>query len=215
MKHDITYRNVPRETYEQAKKHIAENREKIDEYISQLLWWNNKISLISRTISRQKLQEHIIHSILPILLLQIRGSLPNQIIDCGTGGGLPGIPIAICFPGIHVMANDISTKKIFAVKHMARQLDIENISFLQSDVRALNVEKNSTIFSKHAFKIDFLVNTLQDLNIDHFIFYKGGEVKEELEDIDLNVHITQYNLTSIQKEFYSSKVIVQLDTDYE
>jgi len=212
VKHQIKIHDVPRETYKQAVGIIEKNSAQISSYISRLLWWNNKISLISRTITKEELQEHVIHSIIPMLIFQNKGTVPKHIVDCGTGGGLPGIPIAICFPNINITLNDISIKKILAIKDMIRHLDIDNdnISFSRCDVRALHVEGTATVLSKHAFKIDFLVNALQNQPIDQFVFYKGGIIGEELNDIDKEYKVVSHDLSTIKKKFYDAKLIIQV-----
>ena len=93
-------------------------------YQEQLLHLNQRINLISRDTAPFFAERHILHS----LALTHRG-FPDgcTVVDWGTGGGLPAIPLAIAFPMVHVHAIDAVGKKIQAIQVMARRLDLDNV----------------------------------------------------------------------------------------
>lgn len=101
-----------------------EQRAKLDAFAQMLRQFNRSINLISRESEREIEQRHIRH----VLTLASR-SFPARcrVVDWGTGGGLPAIPLAICFPEVQFHAVDAVGKKINAVQAMARRLGLTNL----------------------------------------------------------------------------------------
>jgi len=97
-------------------------------YADRLLWWNARINLISRQDTAFVFSRHILHS------LAIAAAMPFQdgsrIVDLGTGGGLPGIPLAIFFPECAFTLIDGRGKKIMAVEAMKTDLQLDNVTAL-------------------------------------------------------------------------------------
>jgi 16S rRNA (guanine527-N7)-methyltransferase len=100
-----------------------EKREKLDAYASLLERYNQRINLISRESVRDLRVQHLVHC----LSIAYR-SFPAgaSVVDWGTGGGLPAIPLAIAFPEVDVYAVDSVGKKVRAVRTFARRLDLDN-----------------------------------------------------------------------------------------
>lgn len=98
--------------------------EQLNQYEQLLRRFNQKINLISPDTEPHIRERHILHS----LALTGRGVPPgSRIVDWGTGGGLPAIPLAISFPDIEVFAVDSVGKKVKAVRTMARRLGLDNL----------------------------------------------------------------------------------------
>lgn len=99
-------------------------REQLDGYAKQLRRFNSKINLISPDTEPHIRERHVLHC----LALTWR-SFPtgSRIVDWGTGGGLPAIPLAIAFPDVDVFAVDSVGKKVRAVRAMARRLGLDNL----------------------------------------------------------------------------------------
>src|SRR5512140_2094922 len=88
----------------------------LEQYVSYLLEWNQKINLISRKDEEQVWQNHILHSAAPLFKVKLD---PNpRIMDLGTGGGLPGIPLKILVPESEFLLVDSTRKKTVAVQDM-------------------------------------------------------------------------------------------------
>jgi 16S rRNA (guanine527-N7)-methyltransferase len=99
-------------------------RQQLDDYAEQLRRFNPKINLISPDTEPHIRERHLLHS----LALTWRGfPTGSRIVDWGTGGGLPAIPLAIVFPEIEVFAIDSVGKKVRAVRAMARRLGLDNL----------------------------------------------------------------------------------------
>ena len=101
----------------------AEQQEQLEAYQEQLLRFNQRVNLISSESERQFRTQHLLHC----LTLTVR-DFPDgcTIVDWGTGGGLPAIPLAICFPEVTVVGVDSVGKKSRAVRTIARRLGLEN-----------------------------------------------------------------------------------------
>jgi len=121
------WRNI---IYEGAKKFdIQIERRKIDKFAIhalELLKWNQKTNLTAITSPFEVAVKHFLDSIVPIKMIPQNASM----LDIGSGGGFPGIPLKICLPHLSVTMIDASRKKISFLKHMIRTLELKNIDAL-------------------------------------------------------------------------------------
>ena len=97
----------------------------LDEYVSELVAWNNKINLISRREEENIWQRQILGSI--SFLFKFKFETIGKILDLGTGGGLPGIPIAILQPNLSITLLDSIKKKIHVINNILNQLSLPNV----------------------------------------------------------------------------------------
>jgi 16S rRNA (guanine527-N7)-methyltransferase len=109
IEHKIIERNVSRETLEYISVLLETYEEKLSEYAHLLLWWNEKVNLLSRSVTLEEVEKHIVHS----LFISVSALWPKQkfLVDIGTGGGLPGIPLAICYGTAEYILLDRVAKK--------------------------------------------------------------------------------------------------------
>src|SRR5690606_38726870 len=90
--------------------------------------WNSKINLISRQDMDHLYERHVLHS---LGIAKVTSLQPNaKILDVGTGGGFPGIPLAVLFPATHFFLIDSIGKKIRVVQAIAEALELENVTTL-------------------------------------------------------------------------------------
>ena len=108
----------------------------LDRYCSLLLEWNKKINLISRRSKNAVWEEQILHSI--SFLSRLRIAKSASVIDIGTGGGLPGIPLKILMPGLSMTLVDSIGKKVDAVKSIVKELGIPRTEVIRSRAEDLN-----------------------------------------------------------------------------
>ena len=147
--------------------------------------WNSKINVISRKDINFFYERHLLHSLGIAKVLQF---LPNaKILDVGTGGGFPGIPLAILFPQTHFFLIDSIGKKIKVVEEVIAALDLKNISV--SKIRAENFnEKVDFVVSRAVTKMDIFVPWVKkNIRSTHkhsikngILYLKGGDLTQEL-----------------------------------
>lgn len=113
--------------------------EAMGRYVRLLLEWNEKINLISRRDEENIWQNHILHSIAPLFQLKLREGA--RVVDLGTGGGLPGIPLKILNPTIHLTMIDSTQKKITAVGEMTKALGLSDTLALWGRAEELSARK--------------------------------------------------------------------------
>lgn len=205
--HSIKHINVSRETYNRVCKIYNSHKDGLEGYIDQLLWWNRKINLVSRNVSRETLVEHVRHSLFLSMLPCFKGA--KHIVDAGTGGGLPGIPLTVTTPDKNFLLNDIVSKKVLAVKQIKRKLGLDNVEVSSGSVERLKPSHEFLLVSKHAFKIKDLYEYTRSMAWSTMVFYKSSDFKEELQGIDESLGITVYKLDAWNKGgFYDGKAIV-------
>lgn len=210
MKHTISQSNVSRETFENINKLFIKNESKLREYANLLLWWNKRINLVSRSSNKSNIIDHIKHSLF-LSSLNIF-SQTDDFIDAGTGGGLPGLPLSICFQSKHFVLNDIINKKIIAIKQIINDLNLENVTTFSGPISDISISKEElVIISKHAFKINDLYYYIDNLSWKAMILLKGCDFKKELSAIQNPLKIICHNIEySTNNSFYTNKCILDI-----
>lgn len=180
--------------------------------------WNAKINVISRKDIDELYTRHILHS------LGIAKVQPFEqgtfVLDVGTGGGFPGIPLAILFPETRFYLIDVIAKKIKVVNEVAKALGLQNVKAEQ--MRAENVKGDfDFIVSRAVTNMPDFVNWIKDKikkqnkhELKNGILYlKGGDLSEELKDFP---KATEYNLSDYFKEdFFETKKVVHLPLKFK
>lgn len=210
VKHTITYLDFPAEQVDLVRETYTGNEAELLRYCEELLWWNQKINLVSRGVSRETLLSHIEHSLIVGASHMLVGA--KRLIDAGTGGGLPGIPLAICEPGREVVLNDVVSKKILACKNIVGNLGLKNVQTMASSIKEVGIQEGDVIVTKHAFKINQLYDLVEGKPWQGLVFLKGrDEVEKELEGIREPLNIKIYDLMSgFGSNFYSGKSLVEI-----
>lgn len=210
MKHDISYLEYSADKVDAVRNDFQSNREMLSQYVDRLLWWNDKINLVSRDVPRETVLNHVEHSLVISQSKLFREE--GLILDTGTGGGLPGIPLAILAPEKRFVLNDIVSKKIMACKHMVAGLKLKNTDSFMGSLENLEVKPNSIIVSKHAFKINEMIKMIEGKPWLGIILLKGrDEIERELGGIELSLDISVYDLqTNFQNPFYNGKAMVEI-----
>ena len=169
---------------------------------------NDKVNLISRKDFENFYLHHIIHSLSITKFELIKDE--NNIIDLGTGGGLPGIPLAIYYNRKNFLLVDSIRKKITAVDKIINKINAKNISTLNNRAENLDI-KADIIICRSVSLVDNLIQWTKGLLNDEgrLILLKGGNVNKELKNI--SSRFTIYNLDDIYSEnYFKDKKIIEI-----
>ena len=169
---------------------------------------NDKVNLISRKDFENFYLHHIIHSLSITKFELIKDE--NNIIDLGTGGGLPGIPLAIYYNRKNFLLVDSIRKKISAVDKIINKINTKNISTLNNRAENLDI-KADIIICRSVSSVDNLIQWTKGLLNDkgRLILLKGGNVNKELKNI--SSRFTIYNLDDIYSEnYFKDKKIIEI-----
>lgn len=215
MKHQILYSILNDNQLSEWKALIDSNIESLLLYSDQVLWWNKKVNLVSRDVSHETILEHIKHS----LLLSVIDSFKRneRIFDTGSGSGMPGIPLSICFPNKKFIVNDIVSKKVMAMKQMGFKLKLTNLKTCFGSIATHNISSHELLVTKHAFKVNELVTLLGKQPWEKILFLKGvKEAEPEIKKLDIPIasNIIELDI-SINHPFYKGKCIVEITRIHE
>jgi 16S rRNA (guanine527-N7)-methyltransferase len=175
--------------------------------------WNAKINVISRKDIEELYTRHVLHSLGIAKVMSFESGA--KVMDVGTGGGFPGIPLAILFPETSFYLIDVIGKKIKVVNEVAAGLGLKNVKAEQKRAN-LVTEKFDFIVSRAVTNMpDFVswVNGKLKQEQNHtlangILYLKGGDLAEELKNFP---KATQYNLSDFFKDaFFETKKVVHL-----
>lgn len=176
--------------------------------------WNEKINLISRKDMENFYPNHVLHSLGIAKVMEFEPG--TKVLDIGTGGGFPGIPLAILYPKVAFHLVDSIGKKITVVNDIFKQLGLQNVEPQQVRAEEL-VRRYDFIISRAVTQMahfyPWVKNKFKKEDINEFpngIFYlKGGDVDEEMEE--LNVSYVSYHLEDYFSEpFFKSKKVIYM-----
>lgn len=180
--------------------------------------WNAKINVISRKDIDGLYVKHILHSLAIAKVQSFKSG--TFILDVGTGGGLPGIPLAILFPETRFLLIDVILKKITVVKAVAEALGLKNVKAEQ--MRAEIVKGDfDFIVSRAVTNMPDFVNWVKDKikkqqkhELKNGILYlKGGDLTAELKDFP---KATEYDISDFfDNEFFETKKVVHLPLKFK
>ena len=175
--------------------------------------WNAKINVISRKDIDELYTRHVLHSLGIAKILEFKSG--SKIMDVGTGGGFPAIPLAILFPEANFYAIDIIAKKIKVVNEVIKALGLKNIKAEQKRAELVEHDFDFIVSRAVTNMPDFVswvkgkMKTKSKHELENGILYlKGGDLSEELKDFP---KATEYNLSDFfSDEFFETKKVVHL-----
>lgn len=207
---DIIHRLSPTLTLSSAQQN------QLWRYAELLLAWNKKVNLISRKDEHNVLTKHILHSLSIALFHQFRKG--ERVLDLGTGGGLPGIPLAIAFPNTLFLLIDSIGKKITACQDMIAQLGLKNVVAQKKRSDELKGVKFDTIVSRQVAAMPELCKWAAPLlkKGGRLISLKGGDIEAEIgeallygaEHLTFPEHIEQHPIDFLGEKFAEKVVVI-------
>ncbi len=176
--------------------------------------WNAQINVISRKDFPGFYERHVLHSL--AIARFVRFTAGTKILDVGTGGGFPGIPLAIFFPEVEFHLVDSIGKKIKVVNEVVQTLNLKNVKAQQIRAEQLT-EKYNFVVSRAVTRLPEFVRWVRkniakkQINAipNGIIYLKGGEISEEIKEFKKNILIQDLS-DYFDEEFFETKKVVFL-----
>lgn len=203
------------ETVKKYFEGLTENQIKQFEALGPLYEeWNSKINVISRKDIDQLYEHHILHSLFIAKIISFKPG--TKILDVGTGGGFPGIPLAILFPECSFHLVDSVGKKIRVVQEISSSIGLTNLTSEKARVETLSgrydfiVSRAVTTLGEFVKWVKPLIKPYSQNELKNGILYlKGGDLKSELRRRKMKT--TVYNISDyFNEDFFETKKLIHL-----
>jgi 16S rRNA (guanine527-N7)-methyltransferase len=174
--------------------------------------WNEKINVISRKDIDALYEKHILHSLGIAKVMPFKSG--TEILDVGTGGGFPGIPLAVMFPDCNFTLVDSIGKKIKVVEEVAQALGLKNVTAYHNRVEKVEVQVDFVV-SRAVTRLlpfttwirgKFLKGGFNKLD-NGILYLKGGDLTEEMAEYGKKHTIYELN-SFFEEEFFETKKLV-------
>jgi len=180
--------------------------------------WNEKINVISRKDIDALYTKHILHSLGIAKIMKFEPGA--TVLDVGTGGGFPGIPLAILFPETRFYLIDVIAKKIKVVQGVVDALELKNVKAEQKRAELVKGDFDFIVSRAVTNMPDFVSWIKDKIKKQHkhtlkngILYLKGGDLTEELKDFP---KATLYDLAEIfDDEFFETKKVVHLPLKFK
>ncbi len=185
--------------------------------------WNSQINVISRKDIEELYKHHVLHALCIALYLKFNKtkiyhkllSEGAEILDLGTGGGFPGIPLAILFPKCRFTLCDSVGKKIIVAKAVSSSLGLNNTTCVHGRAEELKQEFQYVV-SRAVSSLDKFYPWVKDKFTDNIFYLKGGDIIEELSSLMQKFKLNKNNVSTwkidsyIDDSYFINKMIVDI-----
>jgi len=192
---------------------LSDNQiKKFDQLYPLYVDWNAKINVVSRKDIDELYVRHVLHSLGIARVLSFK---PNtEILDVGTGGGFPGIPLAIMFPNCKFHLVDSIGKKIKVVEAVAKELGLENVTVQQIRAEQLS-DSYDFVVSRAVTRLkpfyQWVKNKIKGESFNDLpngiLYLKGGDLKEELKEAKKKYQLFDLK-NEFEEDFFDTKRVV-------
>ena len=176
--------------------------------------WNEKINVVSRKDIDNLYLHHVLHSLAIAKVLRFKDG--SRILDLGTGGGFPGIPLAILHPSVSFMLVDSTAKKIRVVQEVAEALGLKNVEAQHIRVEDIKGQQFDFVVTRAVTSLDQLFRWSRKLiknkhiNIlpNGIFALKGGSIREEIKALGKGQYVDITNISKFfEEEYFEEKVV--------
>ena len=176
--------------------------------------WNNKINVISRKDIDKLYERHVLHSLGIAKVIEF--SKGSKILDVGTGGGFPGVPLAIMFPDSNFYLIDSIGKKIKVVEEIINALELKNVRFAK--IRAEKIdEKFDFIVSRAVTSLpvfykwvrNYILKQNKNRLENGILYLKGGDIESEISGLKKRVKVYPLN-RYFEEPFFETKKLIHV-----
>lgn len=176
--------------------------------------WNNQINVISRKDTDNFYERHVLHSLGIAKIMTFKDN--SDVLDIGTGGGFPGIPLAILFPNCKFTLVDSIGKKIKVVNEVAKALELKNVTGIHARAEEIKTKfdfiVSRAVTAMPAF-ITWIDKKFKKDNLNPLpngvLYLKGGDLIEEMSSIKKHYQFHELNKI-FEEEFFETKKVVYL-----
>ncbi len=176
--------------------------------------WNSKINVISRKDIEHLYEHHVLHSLAIAKVIDFKAG--TRILDVGTGGGFPGIPMAILFPECSFHLIDSIGKKITVVNAVVEELGLKNVIAEKARAEELKtrydfiVSRAVTALPEFYNWVQGLISIKNNNTLQNGILYlKGGDLKEELKPFKKRMEMFEIS-SYFEEEFFAEKKVIHI-----
>jgi 16S rRNA (guanine527-N7)-methyltransferase len=180
--------------------------------------WNQKINVISRKDMDHFYEHHVLHSL--AIATQFDFTASDAVMDLGSGGGFPGIPLAICFPDVHFHLVDSIHKKLKVASSIAEEIDLQNITVQHTRAEDIKDKKFDVVVSRAVAPLKNLWYWSKPLlhkrpvhqakRVTGLICLKGGDLSKEIHESGLYPQVWEIE-NIFQEPFFKDKYILAVN----
>jgi len=180
--------------------------------------WNQKINVISRKDMDHFYEHHVLHSL--AIATQFDFTASDAVMDLGSGGGFPGIPLAICFPDVHFHLVDSIHKKLKVASSIAEEIDLQNITVQHTRAEDIKDKKFDVVVSRAVAPLKNLWYWSKPLlhkrpvhqakRVTGLICLKGGDLSKEIHESGLHPQVWEIE-NIFQEPFFKDKYILAVN----
>ena len=193
--------------------------------------WNAKINVISRKDIGGLYPHHVLHSLaIAVYLKRVHPSVfqtlqegrlengtPIRILDLGTGGGFPGIPLAILFPKVQFTLCDSVGKKTIVAKGVSEALGLENVEVVNARAESLGIQFNYVV-SRAVTALDNFYPWVDGKFDQSILYLKGGDISEEMAAMKKKSKVSEKSISCwqiqswLEEEWFNDKMVIEISS---
>lgn len=187
--------------------------------------WNSKINVISRKDIDGLYDHHVLHSLAIAEYLRMRrpeiysslleSTCQKKILDLGTGGGFPGIPLAVMFPNARFILCDSVKKKTIVAEEVSKSLGLENVEIVNARAESLPVKFDFVVSRAVASLLDFYP-WVRGKFTESILYLKGGDINEEICSLMYRERLRQDSISTwpvdswLRDDYFSGKFVIDI-----